>query len=301
MSYYDENGTDAFMETDTFDSTDDLIEADISDSTDADVQQTNENVSQSREKNRKKPKKISAVIAALVAAAFLIIRIFLVIVVRSDVPKSKPKFADGIPYVTMPEIPKISIPKIKITIPDAKINDDIQKALEHDLNIAGIQNGVWQEGTYKAGEDIPFGTYLLMSDNETAFTVGFYPNEDRKPEENLIEEPASCFSRYITLNTDGYLEIQGAKLYDIQKSNAVNDPHEHSGMFLVGRDIEPGTYELVREASVETETSDASYRIYPDAVVARTVIKEQGEYKDSIMITIREGEFLELKNCIISE
>ena len=84
----------------------------------------------------------------------------------------------------------------------------------------------------------------------------------------------------------------------------VNDPYETDGMFIVGRDIPAGTYTLTGYG----EYADyAEWYIYSSINAVSTLLKEAGQletygdYMENITneITLNDGEFLELRNCII--
>ena len=86
----------------------------------------------------------------------------------------------------------------------------------------------------------------------------------------------------------------------------VNDPHKTEGMFIVGRDIEAGTYELE-----ETNNSYgyAEWYIYSDLNSISPIKKDSGsfysedEYNSNVtnIITLEDGDIFELRGCRIKE
>ncbi|MGN0612894.1 MAG: hypothetical protein ACI4JB_03260 [Porcipelethomonas sp.] len=166
------------------------------------------------------------------------------------------------------------------------------------------ENGRWPSGTYKIGEDIPEGTYLMITDGSgrELFPAGIYSDSEASDGSNLSSDTWASFSRYVTLKEPGYLDFSGANVYELKKNDPVNDPHEHSGMFLVGRDIEPGTYVLTFDkhySDFDSRADYAKYSIYSDVDMVAPVVKEQGDFEEGMEITLQEGDYLKLEECVI--
>lgn len=165
------------------------------------------------------------------------------------------------------------------------------------------EKGAWCQGTYKIGDEIPEGTYLAVFSGEAGYG-DFVANvtADAEGNESLGANTWGHFSKYLTIRKPGYLELSWCILYDISKSRVVNDPREHPGMFLCGRDIDPGTYELIfdeRFEELDSSHSIAKYTIYTDADAVAPSIRTSGSFRDNNKITLKEGDFVELYACRI--
>ena len=194
---------------------------------------------------------------------------------------------------------------------DNSSSDDAEAAGDsNSINIKEIsaEKGRWSEGTYKIGEDIPYGTYLLMYDGlpqgYSDFPVGLYEDAAASDDRDLTADTWSRFSRYITVKDKAYLKVSHSVMYDIDKNDVVNDPYEHGGMFLVGRDIEPGKYSLTfdsRFEELDPHQARGSYKIYSDVDIVAPVMVSQGQFKEGVTLTVEKGQFLKLDECKIDK
>lgn len=193
---------------------------------------------------------------------------------------------------TMPEIPSYTV-TTKTAV--AKRTEPIDKAEPYK------NKGRWSSGVYEIGKDIPEGTYLVITDGRASelFPIGLYPDAQARDEDNFIGETWAEFSRYITLTEPGFVKVSWANIFDIEENDIENNPYEHPGMFLVGRDIEPGTYEL--EPVIADNPHAATYTIYSDVDAVVSVVKNRGTYVDDMFVTLKEGEFIKLEKCILAE
>ena len=104
-------------------------------------------------------------------------------------------------------------------------------------------------------------------------------------------------SRYLELEAGESLSFENAKLYDIEKTGISPDiMTKISGMYLVGRDIEPGDYTL----TIADEHTTCYYTVAPD-----TLTNAEKHFlnrtQNTAEITLHEGEFLEIRNCILKK
>lgn len=178
---------------------------------------------------------------------------------------------------------------------------------EYPANEAFIENGVFPSGTYQIGVDMPEGLYIFIPDMADGHGVqGVYSDPEC---ENQISSAYVHFdgSRIAEISGNGYVDFSWATAYNLDMHPEImNDPYESDGMFIVGRDIEAGTYTL-------EETGDmseyAEWYIYSGINAVGAVLKESGQlysYGDDMEnitneITINDGEYLELRHCIITD
>lgn len=177
----------------------------------------------------------------------------------------------------------------------------------YDKNESFKENGVFPSGTYQIGVDMPEGLYIFIPELSDGHGVqGVYSDPDC---ENQISSAYVHFdgTRIAEISGNGYVDFSWATAYDLDKHpDIVNDPYEHDGMFIVGRDIDAGTYHLKEFG----EFSDyAEWYIYSSINAVGAVLKESGQlvsyggYLENITdeITLHDGEFLELRQCIVTD
>lgn len=168
------------------------------------------------------------------------------------------------------------------------------------------EKGRWPSGMYKVGEEIPEGMYIMVVEgrSDELFPTSFYAEESVNGENDIIYDTWAENTRYITLTEPGYINVSWSVLYDCEKHSIENNPYEHSGMFLVGKDIEPGTYRLgfgKYSEAAEQSPHQSKYTIYSDVDAVAPIVKSQAECMESPMITLEEGDYLKLEKCVIIE
>ena len=228
----------------------------------------------------------------------------------APVVREQGKFSEGVTVtVSEGEFLKLDECLIRDSAKPVETAAPTEKATS-DKNAVYARKERWEAGIYKVGEDIPKGTYLLMfkgaSGVRGSFPISLYSDENASDDKRLNSGDSvwSEYSRYVTLDDEGYFNASWCTIYDPEKNDIINDPHYHSGMFLVGRDIESGTYELAFDNAYEdTDSSHAygRYAIYTDADLLNPVIREQGKYEEGLTITVNEGEYLSLHACVIKQ
>ncbi len=156
--------------------------------------------------------------------------------------------------------------------------------------------GIYESGDYAIGEDIPAGTYVILSDGVGYgdFYCGVYAAPSMS-DESKIWGDWSQNSRYVILEEGQYLHFSHSTLYDAEKSEIVLNPYQSSGMFQVGRDIEAGTYPLVGTY----DQAGGRYTIYSSLNSSGGVVRDSGyfAYGDEAEVTLYEGEYIEMIHC----
>ncbi|MDE5772695.1 MAG: hypothetical protein K2I06_13925 [Ruminococcus sp.] len=181
----------------------------------------------------------------------------------------------------------------------------------YDKNKSFKENGIFPSGTYQIGVDIPEGIYIFIPELSNGHGVqGVYSDPSCS---NQISSAYVHFdgSRIAEISGNGYLDFSWANAYNLDMHpEIVNDPHTTDGMFIVGRDIEAGTYHLESPSEIFGDMSDnAEWYIYSSINAVGAVTKESGileswgGYMENITneITLSDGEFLELRHCIVMD
>lgn len=171
------------------------------------------------------------------------------------------------------------------------------------------KDGAFPSGTYQIGVDMPEGIYIFIPELSNAHGVqGVYSDPECN---NQISSAYVHFdgTRIAEISGNGYVHFSWATAYNLDMHpEIVNDPHETDGMFIVGRDIEAGTYHLESPSEIFGDMSDnAEWYIYSNINAVGAVMKESGQletyggYMENITdeITLSDGEYLELRHCIV--
>ena len=169
-------------------------------------------------------------------------------------------------------------------------------------------SGVFPSGTYLVGAEIPAGEYILVSESSETdhlFYAGIYADREKEQE---ISGGWNEFSVIVQLEEGTYFSFSWANCYDVTKKNVPNDPTKHPGMFCVGRDIDPGTYTIVPYPD-EPHELHPTYAVYTELGSVAPMIAESGslynpansKVLDSAEVTLEEGQYLNLSECMIAE
>ncbi len=143
------------------------------------------------------------------------------------------------------------------------------------------------EGTYLVGKDISAGEYVLVPQDSFCY---FSVNKDANGN-HIINNGVFDYPRYVTVNSGVYLEVDGARIYPIDKAPQIVQPTgKYVGHLKVGKDIAPGTYLVKAESgvmgyyAVTNEYDD----IYTNDI-----------FYNQAYVTVKAGQYLELSDCYI--
>ena len=177
---------------------------------------------------------------------------------------------------------------------------------DKDGDYAGVggKSGVsYEADDYTAGRNIPAGEYLVIADvndfmtEEEEYIPSFYLGVYEDPdEENKIHAGWFQCSTYVKVNEGEDLHFSWATAYPADSTGVRNDPFERAGMFLVGKDVKPGTYEI-------ESLTDQGYESYAVFDSIDDVMADDGfgsrEYlnDESTKLTLREGQYVQLEWC----
>lgn len=162
------------------------------------------------------------------------------------------------------------------------------------------KSGIYQNGDYEVGKDVPAGTYIILSDGMGYgdFYTGVYASASMS-DASEIYGGWSKNSRYVVLELGQYLHFSHATMYDPALVDITLDPFSQSGMFLVGRDLEPGTYTVVPD----NDQYDGTFEVFYNLTASGTITKESyyigldGEEE----VTLSEGEYIQTDFCILKK
>lgn len=163
-------------------------------------------------------------------------------------------------------------------------------------------DGYYPEGTYQIGIDIPEGIYFLRGrvlvdeDGMLLSDACYDVNSDGDSDRGWFQ-----FCRYVELRGQGSIDLTFCDAYDISVADVHGDPFEHPGMFIVGRDLDPGTYKLVDTAP---GGNSMVYAVYDslDEVYGNSLF-DVGDFdaKDGDEITLTDGQIIEMQWCVLAK
>lgn len=181
------------------------------------------------------------------------------------------------------------------------IDEEDETAAEtytNEKNIKGGKDAI-STGTYKVGEDIPAGEYIVFG-NE----YGYIQNsKDSTGEIDSIIFNDSLLDyahAYVTLNDGEYFQLDNSEMYAVKNAPSVvpEDDIYLNGMYKVGQDIPAGEYEVhINNSEIEMGyleiSKDSSHSF--DKIVSNKAV-ESNAY-----ITLKDGQYLTLQNLYLEK
>ena len=143
------------------------------------------------------------------------------------------------------------------------------------------------EGTYLVGKELAAGEYVLVPQESFCY---FSINKDANGND-IINNGVFDYPRYVTVNNGTYLEVDGARIYPVDKApQKVQPAGKYVGHLKVGKDIAPGTY------LVKAEAGEMGYYAVTDQY---DNIETNDVFYNQSYVTVKEGQYLELSRCYI--
>ncbi|MBQ2774306.1 MAG: hypothetical protein IJF40_00245 [Clostridia bacterium] len=161
---------------------------------------------------------------------------------------------------------------------------------------ANNSKGLYSEGSYRVGTDIPAGEYLVYSTSgsETALCVA-YQNADPFSEDADMRGVEALNPMYFTIRVGDIIEIENGNIMLAPKGAVArpdsNGAYDDTCMYKVGKDINPGKYKFVPD-SADAEYAFIVYKnsFYEDSDM---VVKENLKAKGTIEITLANGQYVD--------
>lgn len=163
------------------------------------------------------------------------------------------------------------------------------------------EKGIYTDGKYEIGKDIPEGEYIICSIGVTPykdFYMGTYTSSSYS-DESKISGDWYQGNTIAVFERGQFVKVSHGIIYDREKSDIKLSPFSESGMFKVGTDIPAGTYQLELIDSQYT----ASYKVYSSLNSVAPVEKDSGFFDDdkNISVSLQEGEYIQTSFCHIRE
>lgn len=188
--------------------------------------------------------------------------------------------------------------------------------MAHDTTIDGYylnSNGAWtqdvasqdnkaiKEGTYKVGQDIQAGEYLVKS--TSAYSAYYECSSDSTGKSSSIifnGNISEGSSEYITLKEGEYITIDRGVMYAVADAPSIipSNGLYKEGMYKVGQDISAGEYVVTSNSpygfSAYIEVNNGSRHSAKDIV-------SNDAFKGTKYITVEEGQYLTIQRAEIQK
>ena len=172
-------------------------------------------------------------------------------------------------------------------------SSDLSKPSEPPEN-----SDIWPAGTYLTGTDLPAGTYLIEQD------TGMFPgkvlltSDDSGSLSSVLDDIGFYNRLYLTIREGEYVQFEGtaqpADTAPPYKKSSETETYP-SGMYLVGKDLEPGVYEI---SSSRTGTA-GSYSISADARGNMSSFYQRTTISEPVMQVLEDGQYITLNGAVI--
>lgn len=146
----------------------------------------------------------------------------------------------------------------------------------------------YADGTYKVGVDIPAGEYVLFATSGSGY---FAVTSDSSGDDILFNDNFT-YNSIITIRDGEYLELSRCYAEKITMAGDLKTTGE--GMFKIGKHLPAGEYKL------KPTSSDYSgyYCVYNDS--RHDDIDDNDNFSGSAYVTVRNGQYLTLSRCYIT-
>ena len=209
------------------------------------------------------------------------------------------------------EKPSSSISIVKPTEPPAtsksKDRSSSSKSSRRDeySGVNGKAADYIESGDYTVGSNIDAGEYIFIAEEQSFLGddeydpsyASFYAGVASSAGENDdVRFGWFQSSTYLKLEKGQHLHFSWAKAYPADSYSGENDPFEHPGMFLVGKDVKAGTYSF----DVLTDQGYESYAVYnsiDDVMSDRGFDSHSYGIDKGEKVTLKDGQYIQLEWC----
>ena len=161
-------------------------------------------------------------------------------------------------------------------------------------------NGIYKSGNYEVGKDISEGTYIIVADGSNPTNLGIAEissSHDDNDEYAVLNNTWFHGNTYLKLEKGQFLHVSWATIYDAEKVDVKLNPYSKDGMYLVGKDIPAGIYELELDSGEHVYDYSAKYVIYSEMASPMPVQFSNGNFKDNKFVQLEEGQYVMFEDC----
>ncbi|MDO4156122.1 MAG: hypothetical protein Q4D37_05020 [Oscillospiraceae bacterium] len=164
---------------------------------------------------------------------------------------------------------------------------------------ADVSNGIYPAGDYEVGVDLPAGTYLAVysgPSEEQQLILTISSSSDSSDDDAVLNDgPWYPRNTYFQVTDGQFVHVSWANFYNVDTVDVTLEPFQQEGMFLVGKDIPAGTYQMVLDKGEYVYPETAGYTIYSQMASPQPIPKASGSYTDTI--TLEDGQYIQCKDC----
>lgn len=152
-------------------------------------------------------------------------------------------------------------------------------------------------GTYKVGEDMAPGEYLIIPHSGMAYIESAKDSTGKIESIIFNDNLINGANSYVTLNEGEYFKIEGADAYSMEVAPKLNpvDGIYRDGMYKVGQDIPAGEYKVILDSDIGfgyiEVSKDSSHKI-------ESIVTNENIQADTY-ITVSDGQYLKLQDAYI--
>lgn len=151
---------------------------------------------------------------------------------------------------------------------------------------------VYESGTYKVGNDIPAGEYVVFNTgNDTSY---FQISRDSSGTIDSIAANGNfSYNTIITVDSGQYLTLSFSYAVPITEVDTLDTTQ--AGMFKVGTHLDAGEYMIQATSDYSyIEVASDSKHLIPGSIITNNV------FDSFTYITVEDGQYLTLSNCYIN-
>jgi len=175
----------------------------------------------------------------------------------------------------------------------AEANEETE---ENDDGAGG--DAVITAGTYKVGEDIPDGEYVVFA-NGMAYIESASDSTGELDSIIFNDNLMNDAHAYVTLGDGEYFKLQSAEMYPVEDAPSVepDDGVYADGMYKVGEDIPAGEYQIILDSSIGM----GYYEVASDSTHQLGSIVTNENVQADTYLTVSDGQYLKLQDVKIEK
>jgi len=181
--------------------------------------------------------------------------------------------------------------------------DDADEAVEtneetKEKEVDAEDDAVITAGTYKVGDDIPDGEYVVFA-NGMAYIESASDSTGELDSIIFNDNLMNDAHAYITLADGEYFKLQSAEMYPVEDAPSVEpeDGVYADGMYKVGEDIPAGEYQIILDSAIDMGyyevASDSSHQL-------GSIVTNENVQADTYL-TVSDGQYLKLQDVKIEK
>lgn len=152
------------------------------------------------------------------------------------------------------------------------------------------KNGSYELGSYRVGVDIAAGETTIKVADGAGYMI--FDSSDYFDEDNMVYIGAGYYPEYVNLKKGQVIWFLDNATVGAKVAGAKSDGSYGEGMYKVGKDIQPGKYDLI------PTDGENSYAIYYDLKFAEISYRDYGDNIESTtVVTLASGEYIEFIGC----